>query len=169
MRDDRNLEYAGFWIRMGAALIDTVLICLVAFPALVGVYGTEYFDSDALITGSWNFLITWVLPAIIITIFWGYYSATPGKIVTKLKIVDAETGKKPSTEQFVARYFGYYISMIPLLLGVIWIAFDKQKQGWHDKLSGTIVVRPANSDIKAIKFNHVINDNLIEPGNKNER
>jgi uncharacterized RDD family membrane protein YckC len=31
--------------------------------------------------------------------------------------------------------------MLPLFIGLIWVAFDKKKQSWHDKLAGTVVVR----------------------------
>jgi len=41
----------------------------------------------------------------------------------------------------IGRYFGYYVSGLILALGFIWIAFDKRKQGWHDKLAGTLVIR----------------------------
>ena len=50
-------------------------------------------------------------------------------------------GAKPSTGQLIGRYFGYYVSTIPLFLGFVWVAFDPRKQGWHDKLAGTVVVR----------------------------
>jgi len=62
-------------------------------------------------------------------------------MIVRAKIVDARTGGKPSTGQLIGRYFGYYLSMIPLFLGFIWVAFDKRKQGWHDKLAGTVVIR----------------------------
>jgi len=68
------------------------------------------------------------------------------------KIVDAQTGEKASTGQLVGRYFGYYISGIPLGLGIIWVAFDKRKQGWHDKLAGTVVVRMRKTGPKPVIF-----------------
>ena len=77
-----------------------------------------------------------------VVLFWVYRQATPGKIAISARIVDAETGAKPSTRQLVGRYFGYYVSIIPLMLGILWVAFDPRKQGWHDKLAGTVVVRP---------------------------
>jgi uncharacterized RDD family membrane protein YckC len=46
-----------------------------------------------------------------------------------------------SAGQMVMRYIGYYISTIPLLLGLIWVGIDSRKQGWHDKLAGTVVIR----------------------------
>jgi len=60
-----------------------------------------------------------------------------------MRIVDASSGGKPTTAQWIIRYVGYYISMIPLFLGFAWVAFDARKQGWHDKLAGTLVVRDA--------------------------
>ena len=51
------------------------------------------------------------------------------------------------------RYLGYYVSIIPLFLGLIAVAFDPRKQGWHDKLAGTVVVRPRNRGPQPVKFN----------------
>jgi uncharacterized RDD family membrane protein YckC len=45
----------------------------------------------------------------------------------------------------IVRYLGYYVSAIPLLLGFVWVAFDERKQGLHDKLAGTFVVRDTAS------------------------
>lgn len=139
--DENSLEYAGFWIRVVASIIDSVLILLVTIPLLLWIYGMAYLESTALIAGAWDFLISWVMPAVAVIIFWIYRSATPGKMIVRAKIIDAKTGGKPSTGQLIGRYFGYYVSMIPLFLGFIWVAFDKRKQGWHDKLAGTVVVR----------------------------
>ena len=56
------------------------------------------------------------------------------------RIVDANTFGTPSTGKLVGRYFAYIVSCI-FMLGFIWIAFDKRKQGWHDKLAGTVVIQ----------------------------
>ena len=79
-------------------------------------------------------------------LFWWAKQATPGKLLIGAQIVDEKTGGKPSTAQLVGRYLGYYVSIIPLFLGIIWVAFDTRKQGWHDKLAGTVVVRKTGSD-----------------------
>lgn len=133
--------YAGFWIRVGASIIDSILILLIIAPILTFIYGKEYWVSESFIQGTWDVLLNYILPAIAIVIFWIYRSATPGKMVLGLTIVDATTGGKPSTGQFIGRYLGYYVSTIPLLLGLIWVGIDKRKQGWHDKLAGTVVIR----------------------------
>jgi uncharacterized RDD family membrane protein YckC len=88
-----------------------------------------------------EFLISWVAPAIAVVVFWTYKQATPGKLAVSAKIVDARTGGPLSVGQSIGRYLAYFVSTLPLCLGLIWVAFDKKKQGWHDKLAGTVVIR----------------------------
>src|SRR5439155_367292 len=70
----------------------------------------------------------------------GLENAPKGKIAIAAKIVDAETGKPPSTARLVVRLLAYIVSALPLCLGFLWIAFDRRKQGWHDKIAGTVVI-----------------------------
>ena len=137
---DTQIRYAGFWIRTGAAIIDSLLVLMVVMPLLTSIYGTDYWLTEVNMQGPLDALINYVLPAVAVILFWVYKSATPGKMLTKLKIVDARTLGHPTTPQFVGRYLGYYLATLPLLLGIIWVAFDKRKQGWHDKLAGTVVI-----------------------------
>ena len=139
-------DYAGFWIRVGASLIDTILVMVVTLPLATAIFGKAYWDSESHVAGLWDVVLSYILPAIAVIVFWIYKSATPGKMITNLIIVDAETGGKPSTGQFIGRYFAYYLSALPLMLGFIWVAFDKRKQGWHDKLAGTVVIRKNESE-----------------------
>ncbi len=141
----KEQNYAGFWIRTVAAIIDTILIVIVVLPLLTFIYGTGYWRGGSPVHGFWDALFNYLFPAIVVIVFWVYKSATPGKILTKLSIVDAKTGGKPSTGQFIGRYLGYFVSTIPFFLGIIWIAFDRRKQGWHDKLAGTVVIRNQKS------------------------
>lgn len=133
--------YAGFWIRVGATIIDGVLWSVIAVPILWAVYGPEVFAAGEFIAGPVDFLVSWVLPAIAVILFWVYKQATPGKMAVHARVVDARTGQRASTGQYVGRYFAYFISTIPLGLGFLWVAWDARKQGWHDKLAGTVVVR----------------------------
>jgi len=59
-------------------------------------------------------------------------------------VVDADSAKPLSIAQAVLRYLGYYISALPLGLGFFWIAWDKRKQGFHDKIANTVVLYDAN-------------------------
>jgi uncharacterized RDD family membrane protein YckC len=140
---DDALEYAGFWIRTAASLIDTVLVLVLTVPLLIAIYGRDYFDPQrsGVFAGAADVLISWVLPSVAVIVFWVYRSATPGKMMLSLRIVDAGSGQSPGFGQSIGRYFGYFVSTIPFCLGLIWVAFDPRKQGWHDKLAGTVVVR----------------------------
>jgi uncharacterized RDD family membrane protein YckC len=134
-------EYVGFWARVGASLVDSILmgIILVPIARLFGVgmdiESTLRFDSPA------NIMVNGILPAIAVILFWMYRQATPGKMLIGAKIVDEKTLGKPSTGQLIGRYFSYYLSTIGLLLGFFWVGWDARKQGWHDKLAGTLVIR----------------------------
>ncbi len=147
-------EYAGFWIRTGAVIIDTILVLIIILPVLTAIYGKDYWVSQSFIQGFWDVMFNFILPAIAVIFFWIYKSATPGKMATKLTIVDAKTGGKPSTGHFIGRYLGYYVSMIPFFLGFIWVGIDKRKQGWHDKLAGTVVIRSNQSE--PVKFENLV-------------
>lgn len=136
-----QLEYVGFWARVGATLIDSLLIVAITSPLLFFVYGANYFLSEASVRGPANILISYVLPTLAVIVFWHLKQATPGKMVLGAKIVDVKTGLPPTTGKLVIRYFAYIISMIPLGLGYLWVAFDPKKQAWHDKLAGTVIVR----------------------------
>lgn len=151
MQDD-DLEYVGFWARTGAALIDTVILLVLMLLALISIYGWEYLESEKLLHGPADFVISWVLPAIAVVIFWIKKQATPGKMLIAARIVDAQTGADMSTRQAIIRYLAYFVSIIPLCLGLIWVAFDPRKQGWHDKIAGTVVVRPKHRGVQSVKF-----------------
>jgi len=90
--------------------------------------------------GPLDFLIQVVLPIVAVLVFWKYRSATPGKMAIAAKIVDAKSGTEPSNKQLLVRLLGYFVSMLPLGLGFLWIGIDRRKQGFHDKIAGTLVV-----------------------------
>ena len=141
LEQDENPTYVGFWLRLWASIIDTIVVSLVVVPVLWAAYGKEYFEADAMIKGPLDVLMSWVLPAVAIVLFWIYRSATPGKMAISARIVDARTGKPPTSRQCIVRYLGYYVGLFGLGIGFLWVAFDPRKQGWHDKLAGTVVVR----------------------------
>lgn len=140
---NEEIRYAGFWIRVGASIVDTILILAVTLPLLTLIYDSTYWTGENLFFGVWDILLNYAFPAIVVILFWIYKSATPGKMLCKIKIININTGQAPSAGQSVGRYLGYFVSMIPFMLGIIWVAFDKRKQGWHDKIASTAVVRIA--------------------------
>lgn len=141
MQDVQHYEFGGFWQRLGATLVDAILIVLITFPVLWMIYGNAYFDSDKVIQGPADFVISYVLPLVATITLWHRFRATPGKMALGLVVVDAKTGQAPSMGQCVGRYFAYILSTIPLCLGFFWVAFDAKKRGWHDMLAGTVVIK----------------------------
>ncbi len=134
-------EYAGFWVRTGATLIDSILLLIVTLPILSAIYGADYWESPPDKQGVLDVFFSYIFPVIAVIIFWIYRSATPGKMALKLVIVDAKSRAKPSVSQFIKRYLAYFVSTLPFFLGMIWVGVDRKKQGWHDKLARTVVIR----------------------------
>ena len=144
-------------------MVDSVLVSIVVAPIAGALYkkpdmsgammaAAQAGDYVAVLllaaeamqpAGVGDFLLNVVLPAVAIVAFWIYRSATPGKMVTKTRIVDAATGGEPSARQCIVRYLGYFVSIFGCFGGFFWIAVDRRKQGWHDKIAGTVVVRAA--------------------------
>ena len=136
-----NMQYAGFWIRAAASIIDTIWQLVLLGGLGWVLFGEAIMAEDPFTGGPAMLLFQYVLPAIIIIGFWTYYSATPGKMLFGLKVVRASDGSNIGIGRGIGRYLGYMLSTIVLFLGFIWIGFDKRKQGWHDKLAGTVVVK----------------------------
>lgn len=152
MNED-EFEYAGFWIRVWASLIDTVLLLICTVPLIAMFYGWHYaVDSVGQGTRPMEFVITWILPAVAVIAFWHAKLATPGKMAISARIVDAVTGEAPSMNQLIGRYLGYFVATIPLGLGLIWVGIDRRKQGWHDKLAGTVVIRRKKGGTEPVHF-----------------
>jgi uncharacterized RDD family membrane protein YckC len=147
-----DLEYVGFWPRVWATLIDTFISIVITAPLLITVYGKSYYSMTGALQGPADFLISYLLPAVITIVFWSSQNATPGKMAIGAKIVDASTGDAPSLGQYIGRYLGYLLSIIPMGLGLLWIGFDRKKQGWHDMLAGTVVVRSKDRSPEPVRF-----------------
>lgn len=138
------LEYVGFWARVWASLVDTVLLMLVSIPLVYLLQSlTGLTQPDASLAGLIETLVLQILPIVIVLAFWWRLQATPGKLLVHARIIDADSGGVPQTWQWLVRYLGYFVIVLSLGLGVLWVAFDKRKQGWHDKLARTVVVRVA--------------------------
>ncbi len=112
------LPRAGFWIRILALLVDAVLVAIV-------VRSHSFF-----------------LPALAVygALLWKLRGATVGDIIFGLKVVRHD-GREFDWTTAIVRGLGCFLSLIFIGLGFIWIAFDRERQAWHDKIAGTVVVR----------------------------
>jgi uncharacterized RDD family membrane protein YckC len=135
-----NPHYAGFWIRFCATMIDSVIILLITWPVLYYFYGFSFLYGTKFVQGPVDIVISYVLPILLTIYLWIKFKGTPGKTMLGLQIVDLKTGGALNLKQSIVRYFGYFIMVLPLCLGFVLIAFDKRKQGWHDKMASSAVV-----------------------------
>ena len=129
-------EYVGFWVRLGAWLIDLVAIVAI-FIALTIL---SLFGSFALDFLNFGFLIL-LLPWLYFWLFTGLKGQTPGKMLVGIKVVDGQ-GNVPGLGRAALREIvGKPISTIPFFLGFLWIGLDRRKRGWHDKIARTSLLR----------------------------
>jgi uncharacterized RDD family membrane protein YckC len=135
---DKTWTYLGFGQRVVATVIDLLLQTLLLIPIVIVYFPNLLNEPEP--SQSFQWVAGLVQTAVLIG-FWLSAQSTPGKMLFKAKIVDAETGAKPSGKQFALRYLGYIVGSLALGLGFLWAAFDKRNQGWHDKMAGTVVVK----------------------------
>ncbi len=144
-----GFRYLGFWKRVLASIIDNVPLAIAFLPYSFALPAVMSNPETADLTYS---VISSLLGVIVVILFWQFKQSTPGKMIFNARIVDAETLKKPSVGRYILRYIGYFPSGLVLGLGIIWVAFDKQKRGWHDMMAGTIVIIPADlSDRRGVR------------------
>ena len=129
-----NLEYVGFWHRVLASFTDIVLFGFLLTPYIkkylpflnqtakrsVSDFGEfflvyNFYGLKGIAPIIWDSLKDEILPRslpfLAVIFFWFFFSATPGKMIIRSKIVNAKTGKKPSLLQFTLRYLAYSIPL----------------------------------------------------------
>lgn len=148
--------YAGFWIRTLAAIVDLVpVIAVMGVLQAIGVplglsrgTGDGTLDTGGTVlrpTHALTVSVTSLVPLLVICAYlavqWILTGTTPGQRLVGLRIVRAADGARMSPAQGVVRAVGLLLSVLPLGLGLIWAAADGRKQGWHDRMAGTVVLR----------------------------
>ena len=135
-------KYVGFWARFAANFLDGILISIFVSPGSIWLaHETERrVGSEDWGVALAFYSVLYILSQVILLVLWYKKQASIGKMAISANIVDARTGKAPTKNQLIGRYFAYLLSFLPLGLGFLWIAFDSKKQGWHDKLAGTAVI-----------------------------
>ena len=128
--------YVGFWRRLAATLLDSIIVLFVLTPVALYVFGDGWTKAQGIV----GLVVNWVPLGGALIAFWVLKGATPGKMAISAVVVDADTHAPVDFWQALTRYIGYFISAVPLLLGFAWIAFDARKQGWHDKMARTVVI-----------------------------
>jgi uncharacterized RDD family membrane protein YckC len=149
------LEYAGFWVRLGAGIIDLLILVLVygtifKFVVLVpgwfsgmAVFGSLSADFTLFrqfISGPLIWVIAGAIKIAYFVGFWAWRGQTPGKMICGIKVIRTDSSPVTLGRAFL-RYLGYIVSAMTLYIGSIWIAFDSHKQGLNDKIADTYVVK----------------------------
>ena len=130
-------QYAGFWIRFVAYIIDALVLFagyIVGFIIIVALV----FVAPPL--GVLGVIALYVAAFCYQPYFWWKYGATIGQSALGLRVVRAIDGGPISGGSAVIRYIGFFVSAIVLYLGLIWVAFEPRKRGWHDMMAGTVVI-----------------------------
>ena len=139
-------HFAGFWVRFLALILDAIVLGVLS-TALLPFSGPQFTVTGSgaatvfAVNASANALGTLVGLVYFIG-FWAWRGQTVGMMPFNMQVVGVADGKKIDVVRGLLRYVGIIISIIPLFLGLIWAAFDSRKQGWHDKMAQTVVIRP---------------------------
>lgn len=148
-------QYGGFWRRLFAFLLDEIIlyfVSLILFITALLVLGLEGdilerslrpiedASGDMRLFGLLYIASSLLSGMIYFISFHGFLGRTPGKMALGLQVV--QTSGYPITPGIAfLRWVGYLISAPLFCLGFLWVAFDGRKQGWHDKIAATVVVR----------------------------
>ena len=141
------LEFAGFWSRMAAYLIDGVII-LVTMTIFTPTWGLDIpsfneISADpmaAFLTLRQLFPLLVVISGLYLVSFWIWRGQTPGKIALNIKVLRRD-GDCLTMGSAILRFIGYVIAPFTLFMVFIWILFDRQNQGIHDKFADSYVVK----------------------------
>ncbi|MDA8390682.1 MAG: RDD family protein [Gammaproteobacteria bacterium] len=144
---ERPVRYAGFWRRLCADIVDNLILLPLASvpmplltepPHRASTLARELAQNLAAHAGQQ--LLMLLVGVAYSVFFWVRYLGTPGKLLFRCRVVDAQTHAALSVSQSLLRNLGYIVSALPCMLGFLWIAWDPRKQGFHDKIAGTVVL-----------------------------
>lgn len=127
-------RYAGFWIRLVAYIIDALILGAITFPVtqVLASMGIGEHSSNIM-----NIAISWMYFAVFESSTW---MGSPGKKALGLIVTD-EQGMRITVGRATRRYFAKILSVLLLGLGIVMIAFTARKQGLHDKMFNTLVMK----------------------------
>jgi uncharacterized RDD family membrane protein YckC len=135
---------AGFFSRLEAFIIDLFVILFASLGTvwmaglILSFFIRPFFDINIRPIQYLPVIVSAVI-VIYFLFFWTLLGFTPGKFLLGLKIV-RQDGSKLGLGRALIRFIGYWISALVLFFGFLWIIFDSNREGWHDKLADTRVV-----------------------------
>jgi uncharacterized RDD family membrane protein YckC len=137
-----QVRYGGFWIRVVAYIIDAIILAIIG-AIIITILGVNLSDpnlaQNSRYQGAQAFDL--IVGFIYFAGLWTVLGGSLGQRILGMRVVDANTGAPIGFGKAALRALGLYISFLVCFIGVIWVAFDARKQGWMDKIGGTVVVR----------------------------
>jgi uncharacterized RDD family membrane protein YckC len=131
-------DYAGFWRRVAALILDGFVVGIVTVPLTLALGGGDPGSSTySPAASSISTAITWLYYALMES---SAKQATVGKMALGIVVTDLE-GRRIGFGKATGRYFAKILSALILGIGFLMVAFTQRKQGLHDILAGTLVVR----------------------------
>ncbi|HEV2011108.1 MAG TPA: RDD family protein [Candidatus Limnocylindria bacterium] len=126
-------EKIGFLIRTVALIIDFIILGIVGSILNAILFGGDAVRGNGLST---------LIGLAYYLYFWSSYGhgQTIGNRALSIRVVKTTGSELTLVDAFI-RYVGLILSFLCLFIGVIWVAFDANKQGWHDKIASTYVVK----------------------------
>ncbi len=139
-----DLDLAGVGQRLASYLVDAVVLSVI-YIALIFLSGVS-IEEEAVAGGdvSTTFTAVYILMAAIAIGYFTYFfgkGQTPGMKLVEIKLIRTDRVEPVGYKKGFFRWIGMEISGMVLFLGYIWILIDKKRQGWHDKIAGTYVVK----------------------------
>ena len=141
---EETVTVIGFGRRLVATLIDGILLAFFTFVVtfaigFVGLFVQMYNPNEPLALSGLIIVCGAILSVIYYVGFWSQSGQTIGKSLLGIKIIGKD-GSSLSVGKALIRYIGYIVSAALWSLGFLWAAFDRKRQGLHDKIAGTYVV-----------------------------
>ncbi len=118
--------------------------------SLLAALKTHFVDTGLFTRWLVDMTLQMLLLCALSGVCWKYWSATPGKMLFRMQVVDATTKQPLSNQQILLRLWGYVVASLPLFLGFMWIIFNKRRQGWHDKMANSVVIIVSKSGSEAV-------------------
>ncbi len=141
-------EYIGFWIRLRASIIDSIIIWFISFVLsrflLSNIFGyriSSFFWFPVSLLYYISSFFWFPVSLLYYWLFTGLKGQTPGKMAVGIKVVDAQGNRVGLGVAAIREILGKTLSALALYIGFLWIAWDRKKQGWHDKIASTYVVK----------------------------
>jgi len=141
----KEITVVGFGPRLLAAMIDSIMVGFFGFVlafvlGLIAMFVDVFSAEQA--SGPLEALVVACVLIFSIIYYVGFWTSdgqSLGKMLMGLKVVGTD-GSRLSTGKALLRYLGYIINAFLLSIGFMWVAFDKMRQGWHDRIAGTLVI-----------------------------